>query len=49
MLIFALSFTNPAYKVELMVLKINNFASNKDCPELNIIKHGLSEHFKVLI
>ncbi|MGYP000404102056 len=49
MLIFALSFTNPAYKVELVVLKINKLAGNKDCPKLNIIKHGLSEHFKVLI
>ena len=47
--IFALSFTNPAYKVELVVLKINKLAGNKDCPKLNIIKHGLSEHFKVLI
>ena len=49
MLIFALSFTNPAYKVELVVLKINKLEANKDCPKLNIIKHGLSEHFKVLI
>jgi hypothetical protein len=49
MLIFAVSFINPPFTVGMMVLKINNFASNKDCPELNIIKHGLSEHFKVLI
>ncbi|EEO58126.1 hypothetical protein BSCG_05055 [Bacteroides sp. 2_2_4] len=49
MLIFAISFANPPFIVRLTVLKINKLVGNKDCPTLNIIKHGLSEHFKVLI
>ena len=39
---------SPAYIVGLTVLKINKLAGNKDCPELNFIKHGYQNTLKYL-